>query len=102
MPTSTKENTRHHQGVVLSSPKEDTNNWKQYKFSMEWMMCHKRLCYLLNPIPVQNENGIPVSAEVKERDAEAFCALLMESIHEDDIFLIKDCTTPKEMWLALQ
>lgn len=69
---------------------------------MKWVMRHKRLWYLLDPEPVKTENGIPVSTEVKERDADAFCALLMESIHEDNIFLIEDCTTPKEMWTALQ
>lgn len=60
-------------------------------------MRHKRLWYLLEENPVKLEGGLPVSKEVQERDADSFCALLMESIHEDDIFLIEDCSTPKEM-----
>lgn len=65
-------------------------------------MKHKRLWYLLNDIPNKTENGIPVSTKTKDQDTNDFCALLMESIHKENIFLIEDCTTPKEMWEALR
>lgn len=65
-------------------------------------MRHKRLWYLLEETPVKLEGGIPVSKEIQERDADSFCTLLMESIHEDNIFLIEGCSTPKEMWEALR
>lgn len=101
MSTSTEDHKRH-RGVVLVSPREDTTNWNQYEFSLKWIMRHKQLWYLLDETPVKLEGGLPVSREIQERDADAFCAMLMESIHEENIFLIEDCTSPKEMWEALR
>lgn len=76
--------------------------WNQYKFSLKWIMRHKRLWYLLDTDSVKFGNGDPVSREVQEQEADVFCAILMESIHEDHILLIEDCSTPKEMWEALR
>lgn len=101
MSTPTGENQRH-RGVVLSSPKEETTNWNQYEFSMKWIMKHKHLWYLLDDVPIKLENGLPVSREIQERDSDSFCALLMESIHPENIFLIEECLTPKEMWTSLK
>lgn len=96
------EDHKRHRGVVLVSPREDTTNWNQFEFSLKWIMRHKCLWYLLDETPVKLGGGLPVSREIQERDADAFCAILMESIHEENIFLIEDCATPKEMWDALR
>lgn len=48
-------------------------------------MKYKRLWYLLDEITVQLEDGRTVSRDVQERDANAFCADVIESINEDNI-----------------
>lgn len=69
---------------------------------MRWIMSHRKLLYLLDDNPVKLENNLPVLTAVQLQDANTFCAILMESIHEDNIFVIEDCTHPREMWNALK
>lgn len=55
------------------------------ELSLKWIMKYKRLWYLLDEITVQLEDGRTVSRDVQERDANAFCADVIESINEDNI-----------------
>lgn len=61
----------------------------------------KKLWYLLDDIPAKLENGVPVFSVTVAEDSDSFCALIISSIHEDNIEIIQETDTSKGMWAAL-
>lgn len=89
-----------HRGIRLNSPRNKASNWVQYEFSMKLILKSKRLFYLINNT-VKLENGLPVSAEIRVNDENTCGALIIDSVHEDNIDLLVECTSAYEMWTAL-
>lgn len=69
---------------------------------MKWTCKSKKLWYLLDETPVKLENGLPVSAAAMAEDSDTFCALVIATVHEDNIEIMQGNKTPKTMWTALK
>lgn len=61
----------------------------------------KNLWYLVEGT-VKIEDGLPVAASVVAADENLFGALLIDSIHEDNIELLVESTNANSMWRKLE
>lgn len=68
---------------------------------MQFYLIYKELWYIIGGT-VKKENGVPISTEQKQKDINALCAILLSSIHEDNISLIVKHTDPTKIWLELK
>lgn len=98
---SLEENYVHkQQGIRINSPRNEAFNWVQYEFSMKLILKSKRLYYLIDNT-IKMENGLPVSAETQLNDENLCGALIIESVHEDNVDLLVECGNVAKMWKAL-
>lgn len=68
---------------------------------MRFYLTYQKLWYLLEG-GVKLENGIPVSTDRRQEDLNELCAILLSSIHKDNISLIVQYTDPSKIWEALK
>lgn len=61
----------------------------------------KNLWYLVEGT-IKMEDGLPVAATTVASDENPFGALLIDSIHEDNIDLLVEAKTAKSMWNSLE
>lgn len=61
----------------------------------------KNLWYLVEGT-VKTEDGLPVSASIVAADENLFGALLIDSVHEDNIDLLVEAPNSKSMWRCLE
>lgn len=88
--------------IKLCSVKNlDESNWIEYEYSMRFYLTYRKLWYLLDG-GVKLENGIPIATDRRQEDVNELCAILMSSIHEDNISLIVQYTDPSKIWEALK
>lgn len=92
--------TNKQRGIHLNSPRNEASNWVQYEFSMKLILKSKRLYYLIDNT-VKMENGLPVSAETRVNDENLCGAIIIKSVHEDNVDLLVECGSVSEMWKAL-
>lgn len=94
-------NNTWYRGVRLCSPRNEASNWVQYEFGMKLVLEVKNLWYLVEGT-IKTEDGLPVAATVVAADENRFGALLIDSIHEDNIDLLVEATNSKSMWHRLE
>lgn len=88
--------------IKLSSMnKLEESNWIEYEYTMRFYLIYKELWYLLKDTE-KKENGIEISEERRQKDVNALCAILLSSIHEDNISLIVMHTDPAKIWAELK
>lgn len=67
---------------------------------MKLILKSKNLYYLIENT-VKMENGLPAPASTRANDENLCGALLIKSVHEENIDLLVECTTAAAMWNAL-
>lgn len=95
------DNSSRYQGVRLCSPRDEESSWLQYKFSMRLVLKVQNLWYLVEG-SVKMEDGLPASTTVVAGDENIFGALLIDSVHNDNIDLIVEATTARTLWRNLE
>ena len=88
--------------IKLSSVKNlNESNWVEYEYSTRFYPKYRALWYLLEGTE-KRENGLTISTERCQQDVNELCAIILASIHEDNIGLIVKYTEPSEIWAELK
>lgn len=68
---------------------------------MTYALKARKLWYLIEGT-TKKENGIPIGEETRLSDSDSLISCILENVHEENINLIMNINSPREMWNELQ
>lgn len=88
--------------LQLNSLRGDVeSNILQWQFAMTYALKARKLWYLIEGT-IKRENGIPFGEENRLSDSDSLISCILENVHEENINLIMNITSPREIWNELQ
>lgn len=82
----------------LTSPEDESTNWSTWEFCMRYLIKSKNLWDLIDPTEPKDEDAVKHTQVEKDK----LVALILQSIHQDNVKLLTELKTPSEMWDTLK